>query len=236
MNHGCIKCLNAGDILLLSSFIAPFIVVRLFPLRCLIREQREVMILLIGWRSYVCQHTQPWRTGSAGLCTLACVSCSGAGREADSGGICRAPDCDPATYALKSPGNFRPNAVFWPPTVLVLAKNLRGGAWGCVFSQEGSGIIFVCAIRPGAPLWSNKMVSRNLNCCYLSLSQIYAKRLLKLTSAGGTDTFCSSRPRILGEEVFTEEARCAQWNKKLKQSVCEQSWEIITHIRRTVSF
>lgn len=63
-----------------------------------------------------------------------------------------APDCDPATYALKSPGNFRPNAVFWPPTVLVLAKNLRGGAWGCVFSKEGSGIIFVCAIRSGAPL------------------------------------------------------------------------------------
>lgn len=41
-------------------------------------------------------------------------------------------------------------AVFWPPTVLVLAKNLKGGAWGCVFSQEGPRIIFVCSIRPGA--------------------------------------------------------------------------------------
>lgn len=55
-----------------------------------------------------------------------------------------------ATYALKSPGNFRPNAIFWPPTVLVLAKNLRGGAWGYVFSQEGPRIIFVCSIRSGA--------------------------------------------------------------------------------------
>lgn len=94
----------------------------------------------------------------------------------------------------------------------------------CVFSGRPPNH-FCMFYKVWGPLWSNKMVSRNLNCCYLSLSQIYAERLLRLTDISWRDTFCSSRPRTLGEEVFTE-ARCGQWNKKPKQNVCEQNWQI----------